>query len=40
VLLGKEPFADKIFTEYSLPSVTLGKGFAYCKMAFVECLVS
>jgi hypothetical protein len=32
--LGKEPFADKIFVECSLPSVTLGKGFAECKIAF------
>jgi hypothetical protein len=26
-VLGKEPFADKIFVECSLPSVTLGKVF-------------
>jgi hypothetical protein len=38
VLLGKEPFADKIFAEYSLPTVTLGKGFVDCKMVFAECL--
>jgi hypothetical protein len=31
--LGKEPFA-----ECSLPSVTLGKAFAECKIAFAECL--
>jgi hypothetical protein len=31
-MLGKELFADKIFAEYSLSSVTLGKGFAECKM--------
>jgi hypothetical protein len=37
-VLGKEPFADKIFAECSLPSVTLGKGFAECKIAFAECL--
>jgi hypothetical protein len=37
-VLGKEPFADKIFSECSLPSVTLGKGFVECKIAFVECL--
>jgi hypothetical protein len=36
--LGKEPFADEIFAECSLPSVTLGKAFAECKIAFVECL--
>jgi hypothetical protein len=36
--LGKEPFADEIFAECSLPSVTLGKGFAECKIAFAECL--
>jgi hypothetical protein len=28
--LGKEPFADEIFAECSLPSVTLGKAFAEC----------
>jgi hypothetical protein len=27
-----------MFAEYSLSSVTLGKGFAECKMAFAECL--
>jgi hypothetical protein len=36
--LGKEPFADEIFAECSLPSVTLGKAFAVCKIAFAECL--
>jgi hypothetical protein len=36
--LGKEPFADEIFAECSLPSVTLGKAFAECKIAFAECL--
>jgi hypothetical protein len=36
--LGKEPFADEIFAECSLPSVTLGKAFAECKKAFAECL--
>jgi hypothetical protein len=35
--LGKEPFADEIFVECSLPSVTLGKAFAECKIAFAEC---
>jgi hypothetical protein len=34
----KESFADEIFVECSLPSVTLGKGFAECKIAFAECL--
>jgi hypothetical protein len=28
--LGKEGFADALFAESSLPSVTLGKGFAEC----------
>jgi hypothetical protein len=37
-ILGKEPFADKMFAEYFLPSVTLGKGFTECIMAFAECL--
>jgi hypothetical protein len=37
-VLGKESFADKMFTEYSLPSVTLGKAFVECKMAFTDCL--
>jgi hypothetical protein len=36
-VFGKEPFADEIFVECSLPSVTLGKGFAECKIAFAEC---
>jgi hypothetical protein len=36
--LDKEPFADEIFAEYSLPSVTLGTAFAECKIAFAECL--
>jgi hypothetical protein len=35
---GKEPFADEIFVECSLSIVTLGKGFAECKIAFAECL--
>jgi hypothetical protein len=34
----KEPFADEIFDECSLPSVTLGKGFVECKIVFAECL--
>jgi hypothetical protein len=37
-VLDKEPFADKIFAECSLPSVTLAKAFAECKIAFAECL--
>ena len=36
--LGKKVFADKLFTERPLPSVTLGKGFAECISAFAECL--
>jgi hypothetical protein len=32
-VLGKEPFADKIFVEY-----TLDKDFAECKITFAECL--
>jgi hypothetical protein len=36
--LGKEPFADEIFAECYLPSVTLGKTFAECKIVFAECL--
>jgi hypothetical protein len=36
--LGKETAADVQFAERSLPSVTLGKAFAECKLAFVECL--
>jgi hypothetical protein len=35
--LGKEPFADRIFTERSLPSVTLGKAFAKYFWGFAEC---
>jgi hypothetical protein len=35
-VLGKEPFADEIFAECSLPSFTLGKGFAECKIAFAH----
>jgi hypothetical protein len=30
--------SDEIFAECSLPSVTLGKAFAECKIAFAECL--
>jgi hypothetical protein len=37
-VLGKEAVADIQFAERSLPSVTLGKAFAECKIAFVECL--
>jgi hypothetical protein len=36
--LGKESFAHKMFVEYSLSSVTLGKGFAERKKTFTECL--
>jgi hypothetical protein len=37
-VLDKEAVADVQFAERSLPSVTLGKGFAECKIAFAECL--
>jgi hypothetical protein len=37
-VLGKELFADEIFAECSLPSVTLGKAFVECKIVFAECL--
>jgi hypothetical protein len=37
-VLGKEPFADKVFVECSLPSVTLVKAFAECKITFTECI--
>jgi hypothetical protein len=37
-VLDKKLFADKIFAECFLSSVTLGKGFAECKIAFTECL--
>jgi hypothetical protein len=37
-VLGKESFADRIFAEYSLPSVTLDKDFTECKIVFAECL--
>jgi hypothetical protein len=30
-------FADALFTEPSLPSVTLGKAFAECFERFAEC---
>jgi hypothetical protein len=33
-VLGKEAVADVQFAERSLPSVTLGKTFAECKIAF------
>ena len=36
--LDKEAVADVQFVERSLPSVTLGKAFAECKIAFAECL--
>jgi hypothetical protein len=37
-ILGKEAVADVQFVERSLPSVTLGKAFAECKIVFAECL--
>jgi hypothetical protein len=37
-VLGKEAIADVQFAERSLPSVTLGKAFAECKIAFAVCL--
>ena len=37
-VIGKEGFADALFAEPSLPSVTLGKAFAECKIAFAVCL--
>jgi hypothetical protein len=37
-VLGKEAVADVQFVERSLPSVTLGKAFAECKIAFAVCL--
>jgi hypothetical protein len=37
-VLGKEVVADVQFAERSLPSVTLGKAFAECKIAFAVCL--
>jgi hypothetical protein len=37
-VLGKEAVADVQFAERSLPSVTLGKAFAECKIVFAECL--
>ena len=35
--LGKNPFAVGGFAEWRLSSVTLGKEFAECKLAFAEC---
>ena len=37
-VLGKDAVADVQFVESSLPSVTLGKAFAECKIAFAVCL--
>jgi hypothetical protein len=37
-VLGKDAVADVQFAERSLPSVTLGKAFAECKIAFAVCL--
>jgi hypothetical protein len=36
-VLGKEGFADALFVDPSLPSTTLGKGFAECFYGFAEC---
>jgi hypothetical protein len=36
-VLGKEAFADVLFTETSLPSATLGKACAECFLGFAEC---
>lgn len=36
--LGKEPFADKVYVECSLPSATFDKGFAECIWCFAECI--
>jgi hypothetical protein len=35
--LSKDPFAVGGFAEWHLPSVTLSKEFAECKLAFAEC---
>jgi hypothetical protein len=37
-VLGKEAVADVQFAERSVPSVTLGKAFVECKIAFAVCL--
>jgi hypothetical protein len=37
-VLGKEAVVDVQFAERSLPSVTLDKAFAECKIAFAVCL--
>jgi hypothetical protein len=37
-VLGKDAVADVQFAKRSLPSVTLGKAFAECKIAFAVCL--
>jgi hypothetical protein len=37
-VLDKDVVADVQFAERSLPSVTLGKAFAECKIAFAVCL--
>jgi hypothetical protein len=36
-VLGKEGFADALYAESCLPSVTLGKIFAECFKGFAEC---
>jgi len=33
----QRPFAKKNFAERTLPSTTLGKGFAECKGLFAKC---
>jgi hypothetical protein len=38
IVLGKEAVADIQFAERSLPSVTLDKVFAECKIVFAVCL--
>jgi hypothetical protein len=35
-ILGKDSFADAFFTEYTLPSITLGQVFAKCNMGFTK----
>lgn len=34
----KKPFVAKMFAEYSLSGVAVGKFFTECKMSFAECL--
>jgi len=35
--LDNETFADSVYAECRLPSVTLGKGFAKCSLGFTMC---